>query len=77
MTHMPLWQGIHYFSFRAFRLLRLLQPLLRMRLFRDVKQILATLSHGAAQLLTITAVLLLFLLAFSVCGVDTSPSRPL
>jgi hypothetical protein len=33
--------GVTYFSFRAFRLLRLLKPLLRMEVFRDVKEVLA------------------------------------
>ena len=61
-------QGVAYFSFRAFRLLRLLQPILGLDFFRDVKHFLATLSRAAPQLATITVVLVLFLLAFSVLG---------
>ena len=51
-------QGITYFSFRSFRLLKLLKPLLGLAVFRDSKRILHTLSAGAPQILTITMVLL-------------------
>ena len=61
-------QGSSSFSLRAFRLLRLVQPLLSLESFRDVNQFLTTLSKGAAQLISITAVLFLFLLSFSVIG---------
>ena len=43
-----LLQGILFFSFRAFRLLRLIEPLLKMKSFRDAQQILQTLSQVSA-----------------------------
>eukprot|EP00292_Cryptomonas_paramecium_P002375 CAMPEP_0113679684 /NCGR_PEP_ID=MMETSP0038_2-20120614/10806_1 /TAXON_ID=2898 /ORGANISM="Cryptomonas paramecium" /LENGTH=1270 /DNA_ID=CAMNT_0000597793 /DNA_START=83 /DNA_END=3891 /DNA_ORIENTATION=- /assembly_acc=CAM_ASM_000170 len=61
-------QGISYFTFRAFRLLRLLKPLLSMAFFNDVKEILETLAKGATQLFIITSVMVLLLLAFCVMG---------
>ena len=70
--------GMSYVSFRAFRLLRLLQLLLRLEFFREVKEFLDTLSKGVVQLLSITTVLFLFLLSFSVLGRCQNPiCRPI
>ena len=47
-------QGILFVSFRAFRLLRLLQPMLKMRVFRDAQQILETLAQAPTHTITHT-----------------------